>query len=240
MLNPNKFFSQPGNNLIKQIKESWPVKFEQSFNLGTKGSLEKQFESFKFLKRPNFAKKKRIIEFAPEWIGSNTNHEQTKTKECNGFLFELSKIDMSKRLFSADEIAMYIPHRFDMAMLDWIIWESQDKKEGLALKTVTGREFWVPGHFPGGPIMPGVLLIETGAQLASFLVNRSQRTKAEILMLKIEKAKFYKPITPGVQLLILCRIIKQKRNIFCCELQGLINETIAFECQITGSSNSES
>ena len=86
-------------------------------------------------------------------------------------LLDLSAIDLTQRRTGRDEIAKLIPHRGAMALLDWIVWTSPDNKQGVALKHVGHDEFWVPGHFPARPMLPGVLMIEAGAQLACYLYN---------------------------------------------------------------------
>ncbi len=159
------------------------------------------------------------------------NKPQLKT------LFDLSAITLTNRLFSAQDIYQVVPHRYSMCLLDHIVWKSADNTQGIALKQVTEQEFWVPGHFPNHPIMPGVLMIEAGAQLACFLVNNANQYADIGLFLHIEKATFRMEVRPGDPLFILCHLEHKKRRIYRCQLQGIANDKIAFDACIVGMSS---
>ncbi|MGR9088191.1 MAG: 3-hydroxyacyl-ACP dehydratase FabZ family protein [Gammaproteobacteria bacterium] len=163
--------------------------------------------------------------------------DRTVNLDNGATLFDLSGIDLSNRIWSSEDISNVIPHRSTMALLDWIVWENHEKTQGIALKQVSRNEFWVPGHFPSQPIMPGVLMIEAGAQLACFLVNRSNDVSAIGLFLHIEQATFRTAVKPDDQLYILCRLAKKNRRMYVCDLQGVTHNKIAFDATIVGMSN---
>ena len=83
------------------------------------------------------------------------------------YLFDLSEIDMTKRVFDQKDILEVNPQSFEMQQLDGIIWHNLEKLQILGYKDVTENEFWVRGHIPGRPLFPGALMIETAAQLVS-------------------------------------------------------------------------
>ena len=101
------------------------------------------------------------------------------------------------------EILEILPHRYPFFLVDRVLEVSDDKI--VALKNVTMNEPFFQGHFPGHPVMPGVLIIEAMAQTGALLAARSggfDREKQVIYFMAIDKAKFRKPVVPGDQLTI--------------------------------------
>jgi 3-hydroxyacyl-[acyl-carrier-protein] dehydratase len=101
------------------------------------------------------------------------------------------------------EILEILPHRYPFLLVDRVLEASDDKL--VALKNVTMNEPFFQGHFPGQPVMPGVLIIEAMAQAGGLLAARSagfDRTKQVVYFMAIDKAKFRKPVVPGDQLIL--------------------------------------
>jgi 3-hydroxyacyl-[acyl-carrier-protein] dehydratase len=151
-------------------------------------------------------------------------------------LFDLARIDLSGRLVSRLDLERFNPHRGGMAMLDWIVWTESDFTRGIALKVVRDDEFWVDGHFPGKPMFPGVLMIESGAQLASYLYNSRFIKPHMPVFTRIQEASFRSVVVPGDELFLLCQDVKFAAKRFISDIQGLVNGKIAFEARITGMS----
>lgn len=153
-------------------------------------------------------------------------------------LFDLSHIDLNARMKSREDIARLNPHRGHMAQLDYVVWHEPDFRRGVGLKIVRPDEFWVPGHFPSMALLPGVLMIETAAQLGSFLYN-SRFTHVKVpVFIRIEDATFRSAVVPGDYLYILCQDVKFNAKRFISDVQGLVNGKPAFEARITGMSQS--
>ena len=149
-------------------------------------------------------------------------------------LFDLSGIDLSACVADREAIAHYNPHRYEMALLDEIIWLSDDLTCVLGRHNCGKDAFWVRGHYPGRPMMPGVLQVEAGAQLACYLWNRQQPAPRAAAFLRIEQAAFRRSVVPGEELLILCKEVKQGRRRFISDIQGVVEGQIAFETRVSG------
>jgi len=106
-----------------------------------------------------------------------------------------------------------IPHRYPFILIDRII-ELVPEKHCIAIKNVTINEPYFQGHFPGNPVMPGVLILESMAQAGAFLVLNSVEDplKKNMLFTAVEKAKFRKPIVPGDQVRIEMELMKIRLN----------------------------
>lgn len=150
-------------------------------------------------------------------------------------ILDLSSIDVSATIADRAQIAKWIPHRHEMALLDSIVWASDDFGSGVARWDVRDDEFWVRGHFPEKSMLPGVLQVEAGAQLACYLYNRRYNRTNPAAFLRIEEAVFRRSVEPGQQLMILCREIKCSSRRFITQIQGLIHgDQVAFEGRIHG------
>ncbi len=95
-----------------------------------------------------------------------------------------------------------LPHRYPFLLVDRI--ESLDETKTVGIKNVTANEPCFMGHFPGNPIFPGVLIVETMAQVAGVMVmhNMEDRHHKIVMLAKIEEAKFLRPVRPGDQMRI--------------------------------------
>jgi 3-hydroxyacyl-[acyl-carrier-protein] dehydratase len=150
------------------------------------------------------------------------------------FLFNLDGIDLSRRLLNREQLERWNPHRGQMALIDHVVWYSDDFKRGVALKHVRDDEFWVPGHFPGRPMLPGVLMIESGAQLATFLYNVRFPEPRIAAFIRLDEATFRAPVVPGDDLYLICQEVKFTPRRFSSDIQGMVDGKVAFDARITG------
>ncbi len=149
-------------------------------------------------------------------------------------LFDLSKIDLKRIAVRREEMERYIPHRGAMFLLDGIVWHNSVMSEGVAVKHVRDDEFWVPGHIPGRPLMPGVLMIECGAQLASYLYYKRSGVNWFAGFTRIEDVEFRGQVVPGDTFYVLCKEVKFNIKRFITEVQGMVNGQVIFQARIHG------
>lgn len=100
-------------------------------------------------------------------------------------------------VMDSKEIASILPHRYPFLLVDRILHINLEESEILGVKNVTVNEPFFQGHFPGAPIMPGVLLLEALAQTGGILVYKKGYTKKIAVLLNVANAKFRKPVVPG-------------------------------------------
>ncbi len=115
-----------------------------------------------------------------------------------------------------NDIIKLIPHRHPFLLIDKVT-DIVINKSIIGIKAVTFNEPFFPGHFPGYPIMPGVLILESMAQTAACLVSYEDQSLSLnnlVFFTGIEKAKFRKPVIPGNELLLKINLISNKRSLY--------------------------
>ena len=150
------------------------------------------------------------------------------------FLFDLSSIDLNQVQYGPEEIRKMNPHRGDMEMLQGVIWADTSQGEILGFKDIGPDEFWVAGHIPGRPIFPGVLMIETAAQLASFYTKKFVQWPGFIGFGAADNCRFRGQVVPGQRLLVLAKKIWDRHRRIMCHTQGVVDGQLVFEGDIIG------
>ncbi len=129
------------------------------------------------------------------------------------------------------EVLSHLPHRYPFLLVDRVL-EFEPDKRIVALKNVTINEPFFPGHFPGHPIMPGVMIIEAMAQCAAILAFKSANEPGAdrvVYFLGIDNARFKSPVTPGDQLTMEIRLERLIRGIYKFSANAKVGERLAAE-----------
>jgi len=131
--------------------------------------------------------------------------------------------------FEIDEVMDFLPHRYPFLMVDRVL-EVEDGKYIKAMKNVTINEPHFLGHFPGFPIMPGVLIVEGMAQTAGLMLKEMGRKTMENpipLLLGIDKARFKKPVRPGDTLIYEVNLVGERFGTYTVNGKALVDGKIA-------------
>ena len=140
------------------------------------------------------------------------------------------------KVYHIEEIMKMLPHRYPFLLVDRLVVEEPGVK-GYGIKNVTMNEEFFQGHFPGNPVMPGVLQIEAMAQTAGALVISSfenvEGNKKSVYFMSIDGVKFRKMVKPGDQLMMHVEKIKERRNVFVFKGQSMVDGAVVSEAEFT-------
>lgn len=152
-------------------------------------------------------------------------------------LFDLSAIDLTQVAIPAETVGRLNPQRGPMRQLDHVIWIRDDSAAALGVKYVRDDEFWVPGHIPGRPLLPGVLMIEAAAQLCSVLQQTRQRNLENppfLGFIRCDKVAFRGQVVPGDTLYLLAMELRGGRRRFESAVQAMVDGRLVFEGEVAG------
>jgi 3-hydroxyacyl-[acyl-carrier-protein] dehydratase len=140
------------------------------------------------------------------------------------------------------EIMRILPHRYPFLLIDRVVEVDQGKRL-VALKNVSINEPFFNGHFPGAPVMPGVLTIEAMAQAGAVLglLDRKpdEMKNALVYFMGIDEAKFRRPIVPGDQMRIVVEVLRRKAIVWKCKGQVFVGSELAAEATLLSSIGSQ-
>ncbi len=121
---------------------------------------------------------------------------------------------LPKNQLSSEEILGLLPHRYPFALVDKVV-EHVPGEKAVAIKNITINEPQFQGHFPDRPLMPGVLIVESMAQVGGLIVTQMpELPKGLFVFAGIDNVKFRRPVVPGDQLIITCQLLSIKRKRF--------------------------
>lgn len=149
-------------------------------------------------------------------------------------LLDLQSIDLNRVLYDAAAVERVNPQRYEMRQLDGILHLDLEAGAVLGFKDVREDEFWVRGHVPGRPLLPGVLMIEAAAQLASFCAKTLNQDQRLVGFGGLDQVKFRAQVVPGQRLYLLGKFLENRPRRFKLAAQGVVNGQLVFEAVIIG------
>jgi len=151
-------------------------------------------------------------------------------------LCDFRQFDFDHPMLTLDDIRRVNPQRHEMEQLTGIVHIDNENQIIVGYKDVTDKEFWVTGHMPGFPLMPGVIICECVAQLASYYAKRFDILQGDYLGFGgINEVRFRGPVFPGSRLVLMAHVVKirPKRRVEF-EIQGFVDDRMVFSGEMIG------
>jgi len=149
---------------------------------------------------------------------------------------DVTRLDLSRPIAGIDDIRAVNPHRFEMEMITAIVLLDPARKLIVGYKDLTADDFWVRGHMPGFPLLPGVLMSEAAAQLCCYYTVTQKVCDPGVLMGLggIEETRFLRPVRPGDRLVMVGRGLKVHRRLTRFRTIGYVRGEKVFETTVIG------
>jgi len=152
------------------------------------------------------------------------------------FILDPALLDVDKPIADIEAIREYNPQRHEMEQLTAILHEDLDQHACAAYKAITENEFWVRGHMPGMPLMPGVVMLEAVAQLSSYYTQKHDLLGAAMVGFGgVDEVRFRGVVTPGDNLIVLVKLEKARRGrMIVARFQGVVGTELVLEGCLRG------
>ncbi|MFG0253039.1 MAG: 3-hydroxyacyl-ACP dehydratase FabZ family protein [Phycisphaerales bacterium JB038] len=152
-------------------------------------------------------------------------------------LFDLSRIDLSATRADRAQICARIPHRDQMLLIDRIIWADESTMSGVGERVIREDEFWTSGHFPEAPVLPGVLMIESAAQLGCWIWMGAVEDPRTLGLVRVDDVALRGSAEPGDTLLFMAKGVRWNHKRMIVRNQAVKRDNpkhVIFEATITG------
>lgn len=150
------------------------------------------------------------------------------------FLYDFSNIDLTCILHDRCAIRAVNPQRGHFEQLDAIVYACPEQRRLLGYKDVLANEFWADGHVPGRPLLPGVMMIESAAQLAAFYLKQYCGWGGFVGFGGVNDVHFRRPVTPGQRLFLLLQQTRTRLGRSTGNVQGIVDGQIVFDAEVIG------
>ena len=149
--------------------------------------------------------------------------------------YDLSQLDFENPVYNLNDIRRINPQRHAMEQLTAIVKVNQEDHSVVGYKDVTDKEFWITGHMPGFPLMPGVILCECAAQLAGFYARKYKLIGGDYLGFGgMNNVRFRSPVFPDCRLVLMARAKKIRKIRAEFEFQGFVEDRMVFNGEMIG------
>jgi 3-hydroxyacyl-[acyl-carrier-protein] dehydratase len=149
--------------------------------------------------------------------------------------FDPTRLDFGKPVAGREELRQANPQRFEMEQLDGIVLVDHEQHLVVGYKDVRDDEFWVRGHMPGYPLLPGVLMCEAAAQLCSYYVRLGDLLQGDFIGFGgLEDVRFRGVVRPGDRFVLVGKALRLHRRQTIFNVQGFVGSTMVFHGDIIG------
>ncbi len=147
-----------------------------------------------------------------------------------------AELDLTRVVAEIDEIRRWIPQRDAMEQLTAIVYDDLEQHICVGYRDLSENEFWISGHMPGFPLMPGVIMCEAAAQVLSYHVQRNNLSGVDVVGFGgIDNVKFRGVVRPGDRLVIAIQVTKFRRGrMVVCRFQEFVDASLVCEGKVTG------
>ncbi|MEQ8208716.1 MAG: 3-hydroxyacyl-ACP dehydratase FabZ family protein [Lacipirellulaceae bacterium] len=151
-------------------------------------------------------------------------------------ILDPAEIDYDTVVADINEIRSHNPQRYLMEQLTAIVYDDPEANICAGYRDLTPEEFWVPGHMPGMPLMPGVVMCEAAAQVCSFHTQRHDLLGAVMVGFGgLDKVRFRGLVRPGDRLLVMCEKLKLRRGrMITCRFQCFVGTDLKCDGELSG------
>ncbi len=151
-------------------------------------------------------------------------------------LFDISTIDFNNIVADIDEIRRFNPQRHEMEQLTAIVREDRVANTCVGYNDLSREEFWIRGHMPGMPLMPGVVMLESAAQLCAYFTQKYDLLGSSMVGFGgLEEVRFREPVIPGDRLILLCELARVRRGrMIISRFQGIVKDNVVVEGVLKG------
>jgi 3-hydroxyacyl-[acyl-carrier-protein] dehydratase len=151
-------------------------------------------------------------------------------------IIDPATLDLNNVLADIDEIRRWIPQRHAMEQLTAIVHDDLERNICVAYRDLTENEFWVSGHMPFYPLMPGVIMCEAAAQVLSYHIQRNDLSGVDVVGFGgLNNVKFRGVVRPGDRLVIVIQVVKHRRGrMVVAKFQEFVDNSLVCEGEVTG------
>ena len=150
-------------------------------------------------------------------------------------ILDPSEYDLNQVIADIDEIRRYNRQRYEMEQLTAICYEDPERNICVGYKDLGPDEFWVRGHMPGMPVMPGVVMCEAAAQMASYYTQKHKLMDTAVVGFGgLKNVRFRAVVRPGERFVIVAQLLRVRRAMLTCQFQSFVRENLVCDGIIKG------